>query len=87
MGVQRDERSLLTYGLFQNQGIVGASQPAIGCASDILTGVSQQRDQISTKHLIRVEAHGGLRRVEDSDFRMENAVAGVFQSSLNIGSC
>ena len=37
--------------------------------------------------MIEVKAHGGLRRIEGGNFRVQNGLPGVFKGGLNIIPC
>ncbi len=84
MAVKRDQRSFLLHGSFKNQGVVSPPLTSLRRANDIMPGRAQERRQFDPKHLIEVKAHGGLRRVESGDFRVEDGMPGVLQGSLNI---
>jgi hypothetical protein len=84
MPIERDERSLLLHGPFQDERVVSPCLARLESANNIMTGVLQKRRQFDSKHLIEVNAHRGLRRIKGGDFRVQDGVPGVMQSSLNI---
>jgi hypothetical protein len=84
MSVKRNQRSLLLYGPLKNLRVVSPRLSSFGRADDIIPGLAQNRRQFDPKHLIKVEAHGGLCRIKRRDFRMQNGMPGILQGSLNI---
>ncbi len=87
MSIERNQRSLRLYGPFKNQRIVSACLAGLGRTDDIMPGFAQKQREFDPKHLIEVEAHGGLRRIKGGDFRVQHGLPGVLQDGLNIGPC
>jgi len=72
MSIERNQCSLFLHGPFKNQCVVGACLAGLGHTDDIMPDFAQEQGEFDPKHLIEVKSHGSLRRIEGSDFRVQN---------------
>jgi hypothetical protein len=84
MSIQRDQRSLLSYRPVQDQRIIRPRLPDLFSADYVVPFLRQQSCEFNAQHLIEVKAHRRLRCVQSGDLRMENRLARIFQSGLNV---
>jgi hypothetical protein len=87
VAIQCYQSSLLLHGPRENLRIVRPCLAGFRSTNDVMSGFAQTHRQFDAKHLIEVKAHGDLRRIEGGNFRMQNGMPGVLQSSLNIIPC
>jgi len=84
MVIEGDQGSLLLHGPLQNQRIVRARLADFGSANDIVTCGTQKRCEINAKHLVEIQAHGGLDHIRSNKFCMQDGLPGIPKGRLNI---